>query len=185
MQKVPNHINEARLEYFKKEIHKPNPWAMLESSAHDMTEDLLNDLNSVLDKYTELEINVDKFTFPGEVAQNVVNIQGKIEVNVQNKSRFVNYKIILPSVYPHKVPFVYLDEPINKEVIEMIDYLEDQNRIQFQYLIMWKNHSNIDTVRQTYNLVILIQRLDEIFKKMPPVSMEELFGPSDDVHVSA
>ena len=40
------------------------------------------------------------------------------------KDRFLGFKFVLPINYPFDAPLVYLDEPIDPEVIDMIDYLE-------------------------------------------------------------
>jgi len=37
---------------------------------------------------------------------------------------------------------VFLDEPINKEVIEFIDYVDDGNVLQFRYLNDWASLYN-------------------------------------------
>lgn len=54
-----------------------------------------------------------------------------------NKDKFLGFKFVLPINYPVDAPLVYLDEPVNQEVIDMIDYLEAQNRIMFEYVILW------------------------------------------------
>ena len=40
------------------------------------------------------------------------------------KDRFLGFKFVLPINYPFDAPLIYLDEPIDQEVIDMIDYLE-------------------------------------------------------------
>ena len=54
-----------------------------------------------------------------------------------NKQRPLGFKFVLPVNYPECAPYVYLDEPENQEVIDMIDYLDSGNRIMFSYLIDW------------------------------------------------
>ena len=34
-------------------------------------------------------------------------------------------------------PLVFLDEPIKQDVIEMIDYVDNGNRINFEYTLLW------------------------------------------------
>lgn len=49
----------------------------------------------------------------------------------------LGFKYILPANFPFDAPLVYLDEPENQEVIEMVDYLDQGNRIMFEYVIKW------------------------------------------------
>ena len=59
-------------------------------------------------------------------------------------SKLLGFKFVLPQEYPFSAPLAYLDEPESAEVVEMIDYLDKQNRIMFDYLIYWErdNKSN-------------------------------------------
>ena len=41
-------------------------------------------------------------------------------------------------MYPIEAPLVYLDEPENPQVIDMIDYLDKGNRIVFEYILVWE-----------------------------------------------
>ena len=79
------------------------------------------------------------------------------------KDRFLGFKFVLPVNYPVDAPLVYLDEPINQEVIDMIDYLEAQNRIMFEYVILWgKKGLPIVNQLQQYNLNMLLTKLYQI-----------------------
>ena len=40
-------------------------------------------------------------------------------------------------MYPVDAPLVYLDEPEDKQVVDMVDYLDQGNVIMFQWLINW------------------------------------------------
>lgn len=83
--------------------------------------------------------------------------------------------ILLPHIYPLSPPVVFLDEPINQDVIEMIDYLENENRVLFEYLLLWGKAEHISNNRYKWNLSTLYAKLSEIFTKMPPISLSELF----------
>jgi hypothetical protein len=49
-------------------------------------------------------------------------------------SKLLGFKFIVTENYPFDPPHVYLDEPENPSLIEMIDYLDKGNRIMFKYL---------------------------------------------------
>ena len=49
----------------------------------------------------------------------------------------IGFKFILTSFFPFQPPRVFLDEPINREVIEFIDYVDEGNIINFRYLNDW------------------------------------------------
>ena len=58
-------------------------------------------------------------------------------IQVNDKSRPIGFKFILPSEYPIAAPFVFLDEAENKQVIELIDYVDAGNRIRNEFINMW------------------------------------------------
>ena len=39
--------------------------------------------------------------------------------------------------YPNQAPYVYLDEPVNETVIEMMDYVDKGNRIVCELISKW------------------------------------------------
>jgi hypothetical protein len=71
---------------------------------------------------------------------------------------------------------VFLDEPIKQDVIEMIDYIDNGNRINFDYTLIWAKQTNIKDNVGTYNLMTLLVKVYNLFVKMPPLSLDELFG---------
>ena len=107
-------------------------------------------------------------------------IRGKLSINLQEmgKQRPMGFKFVLPVNYPASAPYVYLDEPENQEVIDMIDYLDSGNRIMFSYLIDWdRNGASISQGNhQTYNLLATLGKVYNLFCKQPPISFTELFG---------
>ena len=91
--------------------------------------------------------------------------------------KLFGFKVLLPKFYPMVCPIVFLDEPENPQIIEMIDYLDKGNIIQFQYLIDWNrkvkdNNQNL----KIYNLTNLLGHVYNLFLKAPPLSFDELFG---------
>jgi hypothetical protein len=65
---------------------------------------------------------------------NVLQIRGKMPVQVAGQQRLFGFKFILPPAYPSGAPLTYLDEPEDKQVVEIFDYLTKGNRIQCDYL---------------------------------------------------
>jgi len=49
---------------------------------------------------------------------------------------------LIPVDYPKSPPLVYLDEPENPEVVEMVDYLDSGNRIMFEFLMNWSKQAD-------------------------------------------
>ena len=80
-------------------------------------------------------------TRQGEAKCNNIQLRGKMPVQVNNKQRPIGFKFILPNNYPMEAPLVYLDEPVNQMVIDMIDYVDRGNRIMFSYLTEWPNRA--------------------------------------------
>ena len=58
----------------------------------------------------------------------------------------------------------------------MVDYLENENRVLFEYLLLWAKAHNVSNDRQKWNMSQLYTKLSDIFTKMPPISLSELFG---------
>ena len=69
----------------------------------------------------------------------------------------IGFKILLPKYYPLVSPIVILDELEDPQIIEMVDYLDKGNIIQFQYLIDWnlKVRQSYENIK-IYNLTTLI-----------------------------
>lgn len=94
------------------------------------------------------------------------------------EGKLLGFKFILPKLYPAEAPLAYLDEPENQQVVDMVDYLDQGNRIVFGWLLNWeKQKQNVFTCVSTYNLTNLLTEVYKLFSQMPPVSFEELFGP--------
>ena len=66
-------------------------------------------------------------------------IRGKLGVFLKeaNKQRPCGFKFVLPVNFPQNAPLVYLDEAENKDVVDMIDYLEAGNRMMWKYVYDW------------------------------------------------
>ena len=39
----------------------------------------------------------------------------------------IGFKFVLPTMFPQFAPLSFFDEPINKQVIEFVDYVEENN----------------------------------------------------------
>ena len=60
-----------------------------------------------------------------------------IPIEVNGKPRPIGFKFLCPREYPREPPYVFLDEPLNEQVIEVYDYIDDGNRIRFSFLSTW------------------------------------------------
>ena len=69
------------------------------------------------------------FKFRLEPHKDVVEFKGKIYIFHNDKEKLIKYRIILPQFYPKQAPWVFLDEPVNQNLVDLIDYLEPNNRI--------------------------------------------------------
>jgi len=78
-------------------------------------------------------------------------------IKVADKQRPVGFKFILPSSFPYGVPYVYLDEPLNEEVISMLDYVDPGNRIACSFLSEWP--SKYASMPQRFNLRTLLSEV--------------------------
>ena len=61
-------------------------------------------------------------------------------IQLADVNKFIGFKFLLPSQYPHIPPLAFLDEPESALLIECVDYLVKGNRIQFKYLFDWKTN---------------------------------------------
>ena len=74
----------------------------------------------------------------------------------------------------------FLEGPEDPDVISMVDYLDKGNRIMFEYLTLWqKNGATVFSKLQQYNLISLLSHVYNLFVKMPPLPISELFGAAD------
>ncbi len=46
----------------------------------------------------------------------------------------IGFKYVLLSKFPQTPPLVFIDAPINKQVIELLDYIDDNNQLSFKFL---------------------------------------------------
>ncbi len=106
-------------------------------------------------------------------------IRGKLVTKIPNtgKDKLLGFKFVLPYQYPLSAPLVFLDEPERPEVIEMIDYLDKGNRINFEYTLKWGQLGmQVKEQVKEYNLMTLLMKVYQLFVKMPPLGIEDLFG---------
>lgn len=103
---------------------------------------------------------------------NCLQLRGKIPIKVNNKDRPVGFKFILPSQYPSHAPYVYLDEPVDEQVIEIIDYIDKGNRIMCELLQNWGRPFN----PQKHSLVGVLADVYRLYKNAPPLPFAEIFG---------
>ena len=71
-------------------------------------------------------------------------------------------------------PYVYLDEPENPQVAELLDYIEKNNRIKTDFLTNWTTRNNDPNWKPKLNLSQLLLEVFELFTKAPPLSFEEM-----------
>ena len=71
---------------------------------------------------------------------------------------------------------MYLDEPENPVVVELIDYVEKNNRIKNDFITNWASRQNDPDWRGKLNLSQLLFEVFELFTKAPPLSFDEIFG---------
>lgn len=75
-------------------------------------------------------------------------------IQLVKDGKMIGFKFVIPLNFPNVSPTTYLDEPINPQVIEFIDYVEDHNVLQFEYLSKWNKAKGIPN--QSYNLQQLL-----------------------------
>lgn len=90
---------------------------------------MLTDLVNFKSKVSAANISVVSVAEPGHVKTNCIQLRGLIPIQVNNRDRQFGFKFILPEHYPRQPPYVYLDEPINKSVVENFDYIDSEYRI--------------------------------------------------------
>ena len=71
-------------------------------------------------------------------------IRGRLPITVKltGKQTGFGFKFILPKNYPIERPYVYLDEKEDPEIVEMVDYVDKGNIMNFDYLGKWTANSN-------------------------------------------
>lgn len=77
---------------------------------------------------------------PASPLQQVIQIRGKLKVTLpqSGQGKLLGFKFLLPKLYPAEAPLAYLDEPENQEVVDFIDYLDQGNRVVFNWLSNWE-----------------------------------------------
>ena len=98
-------------------------------------------LTDFLQRNGACELQVIGISVSGTQKYNCIQIRGKLPIQVNNKSRPIGFKFILPSEYPKAVPFVFLDEPENSQVVEFVDYVDAGNRIRNEFINMWNKRA--------------------------------------------
>ena len=101
-------------------------------------------------------------------------MRGKLPIQLQSRTRPIGFKFLLPAQYPFPPPYVYLDEPEKPEVVELLDYVEKNNRIKNDFLINWANRNNDPEWRSKLNLNHLLYEVFQLFTKAPPLSFDEM-----------
>lgn len=82
-------------------------------------------------------------------------------INLIGKTRMIGFKFVLPSSYPQMPPLTFLDEPEDELVIEMIDYIDKGNVIEFSYLQEWRNFYT--QAPQNFHLQALLIRINNLY----------------------
>ena len=103
-------------------------------------------------------------------------LRGKLPIKLHTQVRPIGFKFLLPAQYPVVPPYVYLDEPENAQVVELLDYIEKNNRIKNDFITNWASRQNDPAWRGKLNLSQLLFEVFELFTKAPPLSFEEIFG---------
>ena len=132
------------------------------------------DLDAFLKRNFVVEASVVSISFVGQQKHNVLSLRGKLPIKLQSRTRPVGFKFILPAQYPIIPPYVYLDEPENPQVAELLDYIEKNNRIKTDFLTNWTTRNNDPNWKPKLNLSQLLLEVFELFTKAPPLSFEEM-----------
>lgn len=115
------------------------------------------------------EVSVLGVAEKNQPKQNCIQIRGKLTIKVNNKQRAVGFKFICPIGYPQAPPYVFLDEKLDRSVIDFVDYVEENNRIMCDMLQEWQR--SFDS--QKHHLIATLQEVYRLYTKMPPVPIEE------------
>lgn len=96
-------------------------------------------------------------------------------IQLNNRQRPIGFKFILPSEYPKHAPFVYLDEPENAEVVQLLDYIDAGNRIRNEFILNWASRYNDPNFRINLNLNRLLYEVYQLYTQAPPLPFEEMY----------
>jgi hypothetical protein len=115
------------------------------------------------------------------------DIRGRLPVKLSQtgQNKLFGFRIVLSRNYPFEAPWVYLDEPENPQVIEFIDYIDKGNIMMFDLLRDWnKAEQEIKAVPEPhphprFNIGTVVRDVYQLFNTMPPLPLDELFGPAN------
>ena len=109
-------------------------------------------MEAFLQRNSAVEANVSGISFQNQPKHNVILLRGKLPIKLQSRTRTIGFKFLIPVQYPFVPPYVYLDEPVNESVIEMIDYLEPNNRVKNDFITKWSTRHNEADWKSKLNL---------------------------------
>ena len=132
------------------------------------------DMEGFLTRNAAVEAQVAGISFQNQPKHNVVMLRGKLPIKLQSRTRTIGFKFLIPVQYPFVAPYVYLDEPVNQSVIDMIDYVEPNNRIKNEFITKWSQRHNDPVWKGKLNLNHLLYEVYQLFSKAPPLSFEEM-----------
>ena len=69
-----------------------------------------------------------------------------------------------------QAPYVYVDEPFSQSVVDNFDYIDGTYRITSDLLSTWTRQY----VPQKHHLIAVLSDVYTLYRKAPPVSLEEV-----------
>lgn len=132
------------------------------------------DLDAFMKRNAAVEVSVVGISFTGQSKYNCIMARGKLPIKLQNKTRPIGFKFLLPAQYPATPPYVYLDEPENATVIDLIDYVESKNRIKNEFIIHWPSRYGNPEWKSKLNLNHLLFEIFQLYTQAPPLPFEEM-----------
>ena len=133
-----------------------------------------SDLDGFLQRNYAVEASVVAISFKDQPKYNCLCLRGKLPIKLQDRTRPVGFKFLLPNQYPIAPPYVYLDEPINPTVVDLFDYVDAGNRIKNSFLTHWAARNQDPEWRPKLNLSQLLFEVFQLYTKAPPLSFEEM-----------
>ena len=133
------------------------------------------DLRAFLERSPSVEVIVVGISVGGGQKQNCIQMRGKMPIQLNNRQRPIGFKFILPTEYPKHAPFVYLDEPENAEVVQLLDYIDAGNRIRNEFILNWASKYNDANFRINLNLNRLLYEVYQLYTQAPPLPFEEMY----------
>ena len=132
------------------------------------------DLDAFMKRNAAVEVSVVGISFTGQPKYNCIMMRGKLPIKLQHKTRPIGFKFLLPAQYPATPPYVYLDEPENPTVVELIDYVESKNRIKNEFIIHWPSRYGNPQWSHKLNLNHLLFEIFQLYTQAPPLPFEEM-----------